>query len=908
MRKIRIASALLSLAMAVSILPVSSVTLAKEDTEKEYLAFTAPDSAYVNMHGSLESRSASFIDGISLGISDTKDPNYFELVQLDGLEARKQYSTNSTYIKVDKGFYEEGDELLISIVFYDFGPSEGKYYFEYIKKGGAGAYQQTIYKPGRNPGWKAITVYAEDFVPEGYENGATFRIVNGAFNAFRKIEIINLSKQRREKTVPQLKTLGLSKLRSLEKISILPLDDPTFAQEKLSTPASSYDIKSFANKYSMKKDLISSEEKSKTMTQAEMIKIFMDIAGIDYENQTSIVDYALSIGFVESSSYFLFDEAPATYFNLGSLLNDILYYESSKDNPFILELYNKGFFGKLTIAQIGSDELSAVYYKGARKNPYVAITDNTTGRTFKYINFYGTMLMRPYFSEQQWLLDGKRFLCGTPTGYIYLYDTETQIMQFLARGAPSTNDSDGVVGPDGMIYYHSTYNGYNTFNRIDPNDPNLESKVVYTYPEGVTSVTEYIAADGTYFGGDIRDPYDKLGKVPDPDYHKVVTFFIKEGNIPGVPDYNHKIVYYKFPNPDMGTLNHVQSNPVYPELSFFVHEANIAGGYEYNHITDRCNVINIETGEHINFNTGIFGYGAATQVQHESWSPDGKYLYFVGGGTIGGKGKGGYYTGRGSIIRIDKDATHRQYYNFPNSDQVNMNHCFPGENNDYIAADSAWVSVANLKTMQNFNITNIEWQFPPGEKHPYHAHAQVAWGKGNYMLSWGHVHEGILGVAWYDFSDIVKYEVAKGGRYKINDYVECVSYKTLVCESDEVVKNGVTARRIKSGKELYLAVNTEIADTTDDAVKVTFDYLDNGKEPIKFWYTRGVKNQDSDVFMIYNANTSFKRKGTGKWKTMTINIDSANMESIGEYESDFRIVGGAKDTYIANIKVEKVEK
>ena len=37
-----------------------------------------------------------------------------------------------------------------------------------------------------------------------YENGATVRIVNGAYNAFKKIEIINVSKLRREKKVSEI--------------------------------------------------------------------------------------------------------------------------------------------------------------------------------------------------------------------------------------------------------------------------------------------------------------------------------------------------------------------------------------------------------------------------------------------------------------------------------------------------------------------------------------------------------------------------------------------------------------------------------------------------------------------------------------------------------------------------------
>lgn len=909
MKNTKVMALILSFIMVVRLLPGALIISAADEegaVEKEHLAYVAPDSAYTMLHGNLDSRNASFIDGISMGITDTKHESYYELVKEDGLEARKQYNANSTYINVDKSFFEAGDELLVSIVYYDYGPSEGTYYLEYYTTSG-GTYQEKLIKPGRHPGWSVKTVVTDGLVPHGYANGATFRIQNGAFNAFRKIEIVNLSKQKREKIVPQIKSLHIEKTRTLEKMEIIPVDDPMFSHENLAKPVSVYDVQTYVNKYSMVKDaIIPAADKEKTMTQGEMLKAFMKMTGTDYSGQESIVDFAHEIGFVKSSAYFVFDDAPATYYNLGNLIYDVFDYEITPNNPLILQLYEKGFFGGKTIAQIANDTLSRVCYMGAKKNPYTVITDNTTGRTFFYINFYGSTLMRPYFSEQQWTLDGKRFLVGTESGLIYLYDTRTQLMHYIGQGVPSKNDSDGVVGGDGMIYYHGTCNGYNTFVRVDPDDPNLESKVVYTYPKGVTSVTEYIARDGSYFGGDIRDPYNALGVAPE-GYHKVVTFFTKEGNVPGVPDYNYKVNYYKFPEPEKGTLNHVQANPVYPELTFFVHEANTAAGYEYYQMFDRTNIMNLDTGEVKPFNVGRFGRGAILSTTHESWSPDGEYLFFVCGGSVASQGRGGYDTGNGRICRVNKDMTHRQYYTFSGADYIGANHCFPSWNNDFIAMDADWVGVGSLKTNQSFVITNIYW--PTTQRnHPYHAHAQVAWGDGNYMLSWGHVYKDVLGVAWYDYSEIVENEIPDGGRYKLNDDVECVSYETLVCETDEVVKDGRTTRRIKSGNELYIAVNPEIADTTDDAVKVTFEYLDNSREPIKLVYTRGVKDETSDIINVYNASRQISRRRTNKWKTATITLDSANMESIGDYESDFRIIGGAKDTYIANIKVEKVEK
>lgn len=899
----RLLGILLLFTMLAAVVPAHMQTFViAAETEKEYLAFTSPDSAYVNLYGDLDSRYASFIDGISLGVTNTKDPYYCERVYLDGLEARKQYSPNSIYINVDKEFYQEGDDLLVSIVFYDFGPSEGIYYLEYQKTNGD-LHQERLVKPGTNPGWYAKTVVATDIAMNSYDNGASFRIQNGAYNAFRKVEIVNLSKHKREKTVPQIKTLGPEKIRTLAERKLIKPGSEEFSEEKLHQAANAFDVISWANKAAMNGKGVSAEAYGKTMTQAELLKTFMDAMGMNYDQQENIVEYALSIGLVKEDSFFLFDEAPATVYNLGSIISDLLAFEYEPGIPYVMQMYDNGFFGDITVAELNNDELNAVYYKIPRKNPYKIINDKATGRTYKYINFFGQELMRNYLTEQSWLPDGKRFICGTRTGYLYIYNTETQMMQFYAKGQPSTNDCDGIVAGNGMIYYHSTMNGYNTLCMVDPDDPKLESKVVYTYPEGVNTSTELIAHDGSCFSGDLQDA-NNFFKNPDPkNVFTVVVFHISEDSIPGVPDYNYEVQFYKVPNRDKGYINHFQVNPVYHELVYFAHEGNIAGGYKYIDIEDRTNVMNIKTGETFHVNQGVWKNNAAYQTfTHESWSYDGEYLYLIAWGDT----EWPELRESGNIMRVRKDGTHRQYYYFPRTKpSVNINHCYPDASNKFCATDNAFVSLASLETHQLFNIA-FSVLHTGDRQHPYHPHAHLSWF--GHMMDWGMVYENVLGICFYDYSEIVENEIPEGGRFKINDDVERVSFKTLECESDEVTIDGRNAIRVKAGNQIYIAINPEIIDTVDGAVKITFDYLDNEKSPIKITYTKGVKNPNHDSTMIDNGKKVISRRGTKKWKTATVTIDSGNFESIGRYETDFNIMGGAKDTYISNIKVEKVNK
>ena len=127
----KIIALVLVLVLILSTNLVGGISLATA-TDENSMNNLSDSYGYVNFYGDLEGKGISFIDGISLGITSTKDPLYFEKISLDGLDGRKQYSSNSTYITVDDSFYQKGDtEFLVNICYYDFGPSEGSYYFEY---------------------------------------------------------------------------------------------------------------------------------------------------------------------------------------------------------------------------------------------------------------------------------------------------------------------------------------------------------------------------------------------------------------------------------------------------------------------------------------------------------------------------------------------------------------------------------------------------------------------------------------------------------------------------------------------------------------------------------------------------------------------------------------------------------
>ena len=843
------------------------------------------DIAYVNFYDTKQSRNMTFIDGIAMGITDSSDPLFFEKVTEDGLEGRKQYSANFTYLVVDDSFYGADDhEFVVNIMYYDYGPSEGKYYLEYTNTSGV-MQQITVIKNGRNPGWKYVSVVLTDCdLSQKYDNGASLRIQNGYYNTWRRVEIVNVSKHKREKS----DITGLSQL-GLEKARILELDDPMFSHTNAAKPCSYYDAAMWANKYALKNTALNSSI-DKTLTQGELIKLFMDALGVDYSTKTDIVEYALEIGFIQKDSLFLFDSAVAMYYHLGALLNDVLEYETEPGVPYIMKMFEGGYFGDYAASDINNTVFINAYMSQPKKLPSVRVTDNLTGRTFNYINFFGSRFGRPYFTSPGWLHDGSGFLCTTPDGGLYIYNIKTEVIRFIAQ---ASSEMDGVVGEDGMIYYFGKEGVLNTMNRVDPNDPGLESKVVYRFPKGVSCSLPIVSADGKYFGGSISDPTNVFN-VPKGTY-PVVIFEFPEESLPGIPDNNHKVQSYAFPEPDKGFLNHNQLNPVYTNLIYFGHECDTSL-YKYNDICDRANIMDINTGEVINYNQGYRKAGSAYEmITHETWSADGEELFLVAqlqeyeeGETIH------------SLVQVRKDGTHKQYHRTGNLENV-FNHTFLSGDKKFASFDQCFTGLMCLETDQIFPIAQAN-RIVGTKSEPYHAHARIA--RNHRLMDWGYEHEGVLGIAWYDFTDIEENEVAKGGRYKVNEYVERVSYENLDCESSQVEKDGKICQLAKAGQEIFYSINPDIADNNNDEIVITFDYLDNSRDAITLTYTKGVVHPN-DECSRFNKTRKIYGTATGRWKTATIKIASANCESIGKYNTDFTIKGGGKPLYITNVKVVK---
>ena len=163
-----------------------------------------------------------------------------------------------------------------------------------------------------------------------------------------------------------------------------------------------------------------------------------------------------------------------------------------------------------------------------------------------------------------------------------------------------------------------------------------------------------------------------------------------------------------------------------------------------------------------------------------------------------------------------------------------------------------------------------------------------------------------MGIAWYDFTDILENEVAKGGFYSMGNGISRISYKGLECESQETVMDGEACVTANPACWLFCDVDRDYLDAEKCSVKLTFDYYDNTTGPLELVYTHGME-EHNDFWKSFTRSMKINRTGTNKWKTAELTIDSIRLESVSTFGADFKIKGSKGSVYIKNMKIERTD-
>ena len=347
------------------------------------------ENAYVLLDKQTEENKCEFFDGMEMGISDTTHPLYNEVSQENGISGRKFYAANLLSLKLDKNFASAEDtEFLVTVVYYDYGPKQGRFFLEYFDASG-NQQTKTIIKPGNIQRFNAETVYISSMdINKTFEDtGATLRIRTNGQNLFKKVEIINFSKFKREgKHLSELTAMPSE--TSLDELVSLGIIDETL-QKELSADMS--ENATMENAYKLLSilsgdesiDLPANADGSDLITQGKLLELYLGALNIT-PGEKDTVEYALEKGVTDKSDLFFNNDVPACNYNLAELVYNALYFVKSDGKSMLEGLLAKDFFSEKILK---SDEtLIALSYKYPKKLPYQTIRENETGQTYYYMN------------------------------------------------------------------------------------------------------------------------------------------------------------------------------------------------------------------------------------------------------------------------------------------------------------------------------------------------------------------------------------------------------------------------------------------------------------------------------------------------------------------------------------------
>lgn len=405
------------------------------------------NNAYVVMSNEVRRNHIHYVDGYEEGIIDQENPGYCEPFEMDGVLGRRVYKTNYLDFVVDKDYYQPGDsKFMVMITFYDFGPSEGYFHFDYANTKGDKS-RVSVLKPGVVPKWRTTKFVIEnaDFtrlVDEKYN----FRLVSNLYNAFAKVELVNISVAERSDTYMDLgsansiqaealdtlnvmkgengapATMGLDKkLTRGELIKMLVKaftkeDEALGENNKCSFSDVSSDLAPYVA-YGEKIGMIQGSGGGKfnpdeLATPRQMLTFMMRYLGIEddnlYENSWKMGN---DMGFVDGMNLVLYPDGPLSRDSYAAILyNGSMIKSKTSGNTILLDNVLEGVFTEDDAMSTGVKEIMAYRFMAPRKIEKKTFVDSTSGRTYNYMDFDGLNAIRTYFHAQSWNEEETKFL------------------------------------------------------------------------------------------------------------------------------------------------------------------------------------------------------------------------------------------------------------------------------------------------------------------------------------------------------------------------------------------------------------------------------------------------------------------------------------------------------------------
>lgn len=905
----KIIALIVALTFAVSLFPTaladSTEKKADNSVMNEVSVIPGKNNAYVVFGEQIQSNKMSFVDGKDSGITDPMDPLYSEDFEMDGIKGRKVYKENYVYFKVDKSKLSPDDHrFLVMITYYDFGPQVGYFYVDYnsndqqLSEQARKYKRYTITKPGITPKWTTVQTLIDDADFKGsMEYGADLRIVTRNYNAFAKIELVNVSELENSSDDYEMPTVNTIQAEALSLAGLyddkaadgtpygleenmtridalrasLKLFGKTDAEISQTIPTANFTdvsgedakVVAMAESLGMVRGAgggIFAPER--LITTRELLTYYLRFSGFDGDDVYSkAYDTARQNNIVKTTDFILFPDRPLIRDNFVAISFNMLTASDGSKIPLIAKLLTEGRLTPDDIARTGNPTLTSYLYYMPVKVPKTTINDPVTGRTYFYVNFDGNKMIRPYVTAQGWNYDGTKFIFSNDkTNSMYEYDTVNETVKFLDTIVASDSACNAIVTPDDHIVYYDNNGQLWNLNWNDYTKKKLNYSAMYS--------TMNVTNDGKYVSGYHAGKYSKMNT--------------ETGEITA------RGMDFKY-NPNTQNVGHPMVNPVYDELIFFCHEGTTTL------IPDRLWLWNIETDDVYNMFVQAENTGGSTGEcsGHEVWSMDGEMMYWIKYAQTQNVGQSGF-------MRTDKYGKTREYINgdYP------VWHCYPSSDHNWVAGDtnSGQIILANTNTYDAYYIAKFRmWS----AVHPYQPHPHINYG--NTVVSWQMVDDdNMLGVGWADITDLTQ-----NPRY--SDELKLDENVTVLTNDDSKDFNinlhdsydGFDCITAPMNNNIYCKINDEKILSESGNFKLKFTYLDKGRQPVNVKYTSapgGIK----ELANRENKVVSFEKSNSGTWKTIEVEITNANLNNACKHQSDFVIYSPYSQMTVKDIEITEI--
>lgn len=904
---------------------------------------------------------------LQAGNAAEKQHNYNKLIEFQGLQGRQYLKENILSMKFDKDFAtEEESRFIVNIDYYDYGGA-GSFSVEYMPHGKDASTRLTVGKKGDGSGgtvdfpdgkwWRVSMLISDANFTGKLEGGYDIRIHTGAWNAFSKIEVINLS--RHGDSTADLGTFNMGAAEVLNKLGVFDgfgdgeKFDPQLSkvltrEEALELLITCYGLKDEAKRLNLKPttqkvsaDLACyaglAEEKgviepsadidlTQTFTQRELLVWYLRLIGIEdsdlWGNAYKIVR---DLELITDENMVMQPERSANVDALMVLAANV-FAETNRKTGY--NAFTKGFeeekYTYETIVGLGYSGLNKWMRKNPFKLPSHKMVDKMTGRTYHMVDFFDTMANKPYFTQNCVAMDNKRVYFGTADCSIYEYNIETEMCRWICQTDKMSNID---ITPLNNLWY--TYN--NQIRKVDLDT--YEDTFVH---EGFKDFKNYyqgiqVNNDESMLSIELAtDDWVPETTRPSVKPGRYINFLDLTKGEDAEWDFSH-VVYSDY---DGAFINHfnLNPNPKYKKWAFFAHDDYLINAYTgkntQNH--QRNWMLNLETDEYFNvFNqrfyiqpekdnveTGLISTGS----NHESWSRSGEWFStglvhtHVGGKPIAFSMRAVQASMRpdgSDLWLIPADFSKSKNYYFQTAC---INHSTIDWNANWLVTDTTYNSTNKCDfylVETHTGKTHFLARFDHNGLNNGHVHPQFSpdgslvlfggWSPGFKTVQWG----------WMDVSDITG-NPSEGGRYDISESCESFSYKGDFDHYTEPKFNEdgtVKEVRIPAGRSMYVDVKKTVVEKDNTPATITITYKDDSKMPLKLCYYTWKENSPGDINEFTEREIYIERKGTNRKVTKTLKFDDICLANMELLRSDFRIraAGGSATVYSVEVSVPDAE-